>query len=203
MSTQTTCILTQTIYLLRILLYSYKQSLYMTTQTTCSYIYLLRVSLTLLLQTVPVYVNTNYLLLYIPTSHNLHSTPTNSPCICQHKLLAPIYTYFVYPSLYSYKQSLYMSTQTTCSYIYLLRVSLTLLLQTVPVYVNTNYLLLYIYLLRVSLTLLLQTVPVYVNTNYLLLYIPTSCILNSTPTNSPCICQHKLLAPIYTYFVYP
>ena len=175
----------------------------MSTQTTCSYIYLLRVSLTLLLQTVPVYVNTNYLLLYIPTScilnstptnspcicqHKLlapiyiptscilHSTPTNSPCICQHKLLAPIYTYFVYPSLYSYKQSLYMSTQTTCSYIYLL---------------------------RVSLTLLLQTVPVYVNTNYLLLYIPTSCILHSTPTNSPCICQHKLLAPIYTYFVYP
>ena len=148
----------------------------MSTQTTCSYIYLLRVSLTLLLQTVPVYVNTNYLLLYIPTSCILNSTPTNSPCICQHKLLAPIYTYFVYPSLYSYKQSLYMSTQTTCSYIYLL---------------------------RVSLTLLLQTVPVYVNTNYLLLYIPTSCILNSTPTNSPCICQHKLLAPIYTYFVYP
>ena len=166
----------------------------MSTQTTCSYIYLLRVSLTLLLQTVPVYVNTNYLLLYIPTSQTftlllqtvpvyvntnylllyiptsciLNSTPTNSPCICQHKLLAPIYTYFVPPI------SLYMST--TCSYIYLL---------------------------RVSLTLLLQTVPVYVNTNYLLLYIPTSCILNSTPTNSPCICQHKLLAPIYTYFVYP
>ena len=148
----------------------------MSTQTTCSYIYLLRITFTLLLQTVPVYVNTNYLLLYIPTSCILNSTPTNSPCICQHKLLAPIYTYFVYPSLYSYKQSLYMSTQTTCSYIYLL---------------------------RVSLTLLLQTVPVYVNTNYLLLYIPTSCILNSTPTNSPCICQHKLLAPIYTYFVYP
>ena len=121
----------------------------MSTQTTCSYIYLLRVSLTLLLQTVPVYVNTNYLLLYIPTSCILNSTPTNSPCICQHKLLAPIYTYFA------------------------------------------------------SFTLLLQTVPVYVNTNYLLLYIPTSCILNSTPTNSPCICQHKLLAPIYTYFVYP
>ena len=149
----------------------------MSTQTTCSYIYLLRVSLTLLLQTVPVYVNTNYLLLYIPTSCILNSTPTNSPCICQHKLLAPIYTYFVtLHSTYSYKQSLYISTQTTCSYIYLL---------------------------RVSLTLLLQTVPVYVNTNYLLLYIPTSCILNSTPTNSPCICQHKLLAPIYTYFVYP
>ena len=122
----------------------------MSTQTTCSYIYLLRVSFTLLLQTVPVYVNKNYLLLYIPTSCILNSTPTNSPCICQHKLLAPIYS-----------------------------------------------------LLRVSLTLLLQTVPVYVNTNYMLLYIPTSCILNSTPTNSPCICQHKLHAPIYTYFVYP
>ena len=149
----------------------------MSTQTTCSYIYLLRVSLTLLLQTVPVYVNTNYLLLYIPTSCILNSTPTNSPCICQHKLLAPIYTYFV--------------------------ITFTLLLQTVPVYVNTNYLLLYIYLLRVSFTLLLQTVPVYVNTNYMLLYIPTSCILNSTPTNSPCICQQKLHAPIYTYFVYP
>ena len=149
----------------------------MSTQTTCSYIYLLRVSLTLLLQTVPVYVNTNYLLLYIPTSCILNSTPTNSPCICQHKLLAPIYTYFVYILNSTPTNSpMYMSTQSTCSYIYLL---------------------------RITFTLLLQTVPVYVNTNYLLLYIPTSCILNSTPTNSPCICQHKLLAPIYTYFVYP
>ena len=175
----------------------------MSTQTTCSYIYLLRVSLTLLLQTVPVYVNTNYLLLYIPTSCILNSTPTNSPCICQHKLLAPIYTYFVYPSLYSYKQSLYISTQTTCSYIYLLcRITFTLLLQQ-TLYMSTQTTCSYIYLLRVSFTLLLQTVPVYVNTNYMLLYIPTSCILNSTPTNSPCICQHKLHAPIYTYFVYP
>ena len=98
----------------------------MSTQTTCSYIYLLRVSLTLLLQTVTVYVNTNYLLLYIPTSCVLNSTPTNSPCICQHKLLAPIYiptscilhSTPTNSSLYSYKQ--------------------------VPVYVNTNYLLLYI-----------------------------------------------------------
>ena len=175
MSTQTTC---SYIYLLRVSLTLLLQTVpvYVKTNYLLLYIYLLRVSFTLLLQTVPVYINTNYLLLYIPTSHNLHSTPTSSPCICQHKLFAPIYTYFVYPSLYSYKQSLYMSTQTTCSYIYLL---------------------------RVSLTLLLQTVPVYVNKNYMLLYIPTSCILNSTPTNSPCIYQHKLLAPIYTYFVCP
>ena len=121
-----------------------------------------------------------------------------------------------------------MSTQTTCSYIYLLRITFTTRTNSPCICQHS-----YIYLLRVSLTLLLQTVPVYVNTNYLLLYIPTSCILNSTPTNSPCICQqpcnymllyiptscilnstptnspciyqHKLLAPvyIYTYFVYP
>ena len=121
----------------------------MSTQTTCSYIYLLRVSLTLLLQTVPVYVNTNYLLLYIPTSHNLHSTPTNSPCICQHKLLAPIYVNTNYLLLYIPTSCILNSTPTNspcicqhkllAPYIYLLRVSLTLLLQTVPVYVNTNY----------------------------------------------------------------
>ena len=184
----------------------------MSTQTTCSYIYLLRVSLTLLLQTVPVYVNTNYLLLYIPTSCILNSTPTNSPCICQHKLLAPIYTYFVYPSLYSYKQSLYISyLLLLLSYKQSLYMSTTLLLYLLSflysykqsLYMSTQTTCSYIYLLRVSLTLLLQTVPVYVNTNYMLLYIPTSCILNSTPTNSPCICQHKLLAPIYTYFVCP